>query len=295
MLTANQISFRYHNSQVLESVNLQLTEGKIAALVGPNGAGKTTLMGILSGLLPLDEKGDVEISGFSLKSQKKRYKERVAFMQDNGVLYPFLSGYDHIDFIAKAYGKGVQDVGQTIRELQIGDFVKKKVSKYSLGMKQMLLFAMAHVTDASVYLLDEPMNGLDHTNRKQIIELIEELKRKGKIILLSTHLLGDVDKIADEIYFLKDKNVFLSESEDSEFTTYRFLISREMEMSSFLEERLLSFVQVNPFLYEVNLKESDVPSLHKSFAMHDIPLLTFEKTIATAEQKYSDVYEKERR
>ncbi|MDN4606117.1 ABC transporter ATP-binding protein [Sporosarcina highlanderae] len=295
MLIANHISFQYHTNQVLESVNLQLIEGKITALVGPNGAGKTTLMGILSGLIPLQGNGNVEIAGFSLRSQRKGYKERIAFMQDNGVLYPFLSGYDHIEFIAKAYGKGKKEVEQTIHELQIGEFINKKVNKYSLGMKQMLLFGMAHVTDATVYLLDEPMNGLDHTNRKQIIDLIEKLKSKGKIILLSTHLLDDVDKIADEIYFVKDKNVFLSESGSSEFITYRISIGGEVDMKSFFEERALSFVQVNPLLYEVNLKESEVPALHKAFVLHDIPLLTFEKSIATAEQKYSDMYEKERR
>lgn len=295
MLTANEICFAYSSNCVLDAVTLQMEEGRISALVGPNGVGKTTLMRVLSGLLPLQDKGDVEINKISLKHQNKEYKKQIVFMQDNSVLYHFLTGYDHIIFIANAYGKGKKEVEQTILELQIGSFVKKKVSKYSLGMKQMLLFAMAYVTDAVVYLLDEPMNGLDHTNRKQIIEHIKALKDKGKIVLLSTHLLDDVDKIADDIYFVKDKKILIARKNDSEFETYRITISHELDMTAFFNELSLKAIKISPFQYEVKVKEADISILHKAFVLQDIPLLTFEKSYTTAEQTYSEIYEKERR
>lgn len=294
MLEVKNLSFDYNDIQIFDSIDIKLQPGKIVALVGPNGVGKTTFMRIVSGLLPIQKNTEIKINNISLKDNRKKYKEEISFMQANDVLYPFLTGYQHIHFMAKAYGKSDLNIANTISEFQLESFVRKKVSKYSLGMKQLLLFAMAYVTDTSVFLLDEPMNGLDQTNRKQLIENMLKLKEKNKVILLSTHLLDDIDKIADEIIFVKDGSIIYydkNSEENTEDLPYLIEFDSAVNLEDFFNKQFIKYEVKTEKLIKVFVNKEQIASLHKELIVHDFPVVSFNKIQVNTELLYKEIYE----
>lgn len=294
MLEVKNLSFEYNGIQILDSIDIKLQTGKIVALVGPNGVGKTTLMRIVSGLLPAQKNTELKINNISLRDSRKEYKEKIAFMQANDVLYPFLTGYQHIQFMAKAYGKSDSNIADTILIFKLESFARKKVSKYSLGMKQLLLFAMAYVTDASVFLLDEPMNGLDQTNRKQLIENMLKLKEKNKVILLSTHLLDDIDKIADQIIFVRDRRIIYFDKnslENNDNSSYLIEFAKAVNVEALLKKQSVKYEVKNEKLIKVFVDKEQIASLHKELIVHDFPVVSFNKIQANAELLYKEIYE----
>src|SRR5690606_7261978 len=151
----------YGKEQVLKGITFEIEEPQIIALVGPNGSGKSTLMNILTNLLPAD-KGEVTVLGRS--NRDPNIFREISFMQDNTVLYEYLTGYDHLQFICDVQGLSKKQLLDTAGRIGITSYLNKKVKNYSLGMKQHLLLAMAVVNKPKLMILDEPLNGLDPTS-----------------------------------------------------------------------------------------------------------------------------------
>ena len=160
MLEVININKSFGKQSVLENINFKLEPGECIALVAPNGSGKTTLMSIIAGITESNG-GNVFINQMDCKTND--FYRQIGFMQDNSVLYPYLTGYDHLSFVAMAHDLPKQSVLDTAKRLDIDSFMHKRVSAYSLGMKQQLLFALSIIHKPKVLLLDEPFNGLDPT------------------------------------------------------------------------------------------------------------------------------------
>ena len=141
-------------------------------------------------LLDLDA-GEIKLLGKSNKDVSI-FKE-VAFLKDNTILYPYLTGWDHLSYAARTYGLSKERVWEVSHQLGIEGYVKQKTGRYSLGMKQHLLLA-----------LDEPLNGLDPTSILKTRQLIRELGSSGKSVLMSSHTLSEVHAVTSHILFLKD-------------------------------------------------------------------------------------------
>ena len=124
-------------------------------------------------------------------------------------LYSDLTGLQHLQFYAEMWNIKSSFVDEVVSKLQMTEYISNKVSSYSLGMKQRLCFALVVVTNCEVMLLDEVMNGLDPDNVQLISRVLQNLKNEGKIIIIASHLLNNLNSIADEVYFLKDKKIAL--------------------------------------------------------------------------------------
>lgn len=194
----------YANKYVLNGVNLEIKEPGIYALIGPNGAGKSTLFNLISNLISPSE-GEITVLGKSNKNPEIFYK--TSFLKDNRVLYDYLSGYDHLNFIKNAQNIPASRIKEVIDKLGIESFISKKTGEYSLGMKQILLIAMAMLNKPRLMILDEPFNGLDPTAVIKVRNLFEELKENGTTILISSHTLSEIDRLTDKIMFLKDGKI----------------------------------------------------------------------------------------
>lgn len=205
IIEVKAISKKYGDKSILDNLNWKIDTPGIYALVGPNGVGKSTLLNIMVNLISPDE-GEILFNGQSNKDISIFY--HVSFLKDNTVLYPYLTGLDHLRYAAMSYKLPNEQINQVTNMLNIFHFMERKVKNYSLGMKQLLLIALVLLNDPDILIMDEPLNGLDPSRILEVRHILEELKLKGKTIILSSHLLGEVDAITADIYFLHDGQIY---------------------------------------------------------------------------------------
>lgn len=213
MLEIKNLTKAYQDNQVLKGINLTLQPGSIYALVGPNGSGKTTLLNCISNISPADD-GVVSISG--IDNHHLRFYHYLSYSLDNTILYPYLSGYDHLMYAAKIYGLSKEQVKETAEKFEISRFYRQKVSSYSLGMKQKLLIALALLNDPPYIILDEPLNGLDPTSILFMRHKLIEWADQGKMVLMASHLLNEIEMVTSRILFLKDGQIIERQLEENQ-------------------------------------------------------------------------------
>ncbi|MCM3712351.1 ABC transporter ATP-binding protein [Sporosarcina luteola] len=222
ILSVKNVHKSYGKEQVLKGITFVIEEPQIIALVGPNGSGKSTLMNIITNLLP-PNKGEVTVLGKS-NGDPNIFRE-ISFMQDNTVLYDYLTGYDHLQFICDAQGLSKKQLLATADRIGITSYLNKKVKNYSLGMKQHLLLTMAVVNKPKLMILDEPLNGLDPTSAIRVRELLLALREEGTAILLSSHNLAEIDRVTSSILFLKKGNLIQENMAEFEQVCYQITVN----------------------------------------------------------------------
>jgi len=208
MLKIKNVSVQYKEKMVLKDINEKFNKPEIIGLVAPNGTGKTTLLRTIAGLIQ-PKMGDISINGMTITEDREIYYKRMYFVENNTTLYPNLKGIDHISYVKSVWDSPI-NIKDVIQKLGISDYVNLPIKKLSLGMKQHILLAMCIVSNAEVILLDEPMNGLDPTSIKKISHYLKEMKENNKIIILSSHILSNIDIITDRVLFLKDCTIAYS-------------------------------------------------------------------------------------
>lgn len=223
ILSVKDVYKSYGKEQVLRGITFEIEEPQIIALVGPNGSGKSTLMNIITNLLPAD-KGKVTVLGKN--NRDPNIFREISFMQDNTVLYDYLTGYDHLQFICDVQGLSKKQLLATADRIGITSYLNKKVKNYSLGMKQHLLLVMAVVNKPKLMILDEPLNGLDPTSAIRVRELLLALRDEGTTILLSSHNLAEIDRVTSSILFLKKGNLIQENMEEFEQVRYQIAVDK---------------------------------------------------------------------
>lgn len=173
-------------------------------LVGPNGAGKTTALRCISGVVR-PTAGRIRVVGYDVRSQEREAKQRLAFLAEMPSPYELLTVWEHMQFIAMAYGTEdiLQQRGEEILgRLRLLDRRNDLVLTLSKGMKQKLAAACAFIHDAKVYLLDEPLMGMDPRGQREFLEMVRETAAAGGAALVSTHILDTAERICDRILVL---------------------------------------------------------------------------------------------
>lgn len=204
MLQINNISKSYSKQRVLTDINLSIDKPRLIALIAPNGSGKTTLLNIICNLEKADS-GTIKVNG--LPNSEVEIFEELTFLQDNSVLYDDLTGMDHIQLIQDIHSVDKEKVDSALMDLKMEDYVNKKVKLYSLGMKQHLLFALSILPNPKILLMDEPLNGLDPASVVNVRNKLLTLYKAGTTILFSSHNLDQIDKLTDDIFFLKESRL----------------------------------------------------------------------------------------
>jgi len=204
------LSFRYGRIVALEGVTVSLGEGAVG-LLGPNGAGKSTLLRILLGFL-VPERGEGSVLGFDIRRDKDMIRRSVGYMPESDC---FVAGMDAVTFTSyfgELSGMPRQEAMKRAHEVLfyvgLGEARYRLLDQYSAGMKQRLKLAQALVHDPKVLFLDEPTSNLDPTGRNEVLELIRDVSRnKGIQVLLSSHILADIESICGSVVILNKGRV----------------------------------------------------------------------------------------
>jgi ABC-2 type transport system ATP-binding protein len=195
-----EVGVRRKRVQAVKDLDLAVQDGEIFGFVGPNGAGKTTTIKMLMGLI-FPTSGRAFIYDAPIPSAEA--KRRIGYLPENPSYYEFLTGREALTFFGRLSGVdgGAMSgrVGELLELVGLTDAADRQIRKYPKGMQQRLGIAQALVGDPSFVVLDEPMSGLDPIGRKDVRDLILELRRRGKTVLFSTHILPDVEALTDRV------------------------------------------------------------------------------------------------
>ncbi|MFH1023128.1 MAG: ABC transporter ATP-binding protein [Planctomycetota bacterium] len=196
-------AFGFRKVEALRGLNLTVERGEVFGLLGPNGSGKTTTMKLLLGLI-FPTGGKAEVLGEPASSVSKNY--RIGFLPEESYLYRFLNAEETLDFYGRLFdlprAERRRRAGELIEMTGIGHARKRPVREYSKGMARRLGLAQALINDPDLLLLDEPTTGLDPIGNREMKQMILELRRRGKTILLCSHLLADVEDVCDRLAIL---------------------------------------------------------------------------------------------
>ncbi|MFC1947070.1 ABC transporter ATP-binding protein [Chloroflexota bacterium] len=199
---------KYFGKQIaVEDLNLEVYQGEVFGFLGPNGAGKSTTMGMMLGLIA-PTSGTVELFGMSIRSYLPKILQRIGSVTESTGFYPYLSGKENLDYIARICG-GISNnrIEEVLALVELSGRENDNFSNYSLGMKQRLALACALLNDPEFIVLDEPTNGLDPAGMKEIRELIINLGQEGKTIFLNSHLLHEVEQVCKRVAIIKKGKV----------------------------------------------------------------------------------------
>jgi ABC-2 type transport system ATP-binding protein len=225
---------RYDGTLAIAGVDLEVAAGEIFGLVGPNGAGKSTTLKILATLL-MPSAGHAEIAGWSVTRNPDQVRRVLGFMPDSFGVYDDMKVWEYLDFFARCYGIGPAGrrrmIGDLLELVDLADKREAYVQTLSRGMQQRLCLAHALVHDPDVLLLDEPASGLDPRARVELRELLRELRSLGKTILISSHILPELEELCTSVAII-DRGTVLAQGPVTD-------IERRLRFGAVLRVRLL--------------------------------------------------------
>lgn len=191
-------SKKIKDTVIYENIDMVCESGSIVGLIGKNGAGKTMLLKSICGLTDYTG-GEISVLGKKIGKDVEIPDSIGVIIEVPGFL-PNLSGYKNLKYLADIKGKiGKDRIFEVIRQVDLDPESKKHVGKYSLGMKQRLGIAQALMEDPEILLLDEPMNGLDNKGVADVKEILKDLRKKNKTIILASHHMEDIDELCDKV------------------------------------------------------------------------------------------------
>ncbi|HEP2924081.1 TPA: lantibiotic protection ABC transporter ATP-binding protein, partial [Streptococcus pyogenes] len=200
----------YGKRTILNNVNMNIPKGKVYALIGPNGAGKSTIMKILTGLVSKTS-GSIIFEG---REWSRRDLRKIGSIIEEPPLYKNLSAYDNMKVVTTMLGVSESAILPLLNKVGLGNIDKRPVKQFSLGMKQRLGIAISLINSPKLLILDEPTNGLDPIGIQELREIIESFKSEGMTIMISSHILSEVEHLADFIGFIYEGKIVLEKEYD---------------------------------------------------------------------------------
>ena len=201
-IEAVNLSKQYGSFAALSNLNLKIEGAKCVGFLGPNGAGKTTTLKLFTDLIR-PSAGEALINGVNVHIDKKRALASVGALIEIPEIYPALTPREALMMIAEIRGVPKDErnkrIEEAVSEVQMEEWINKRVGKFSKGMKQRICVASALLSDPAVVLLDEPTTGLDPRGMSEVRDIIKSLKNKKRLIFMSSHLLSEVSDVCDEV------------------------------------------------------------------------------------------------
>ena len=281
VIETKQLTKVYGDQTAVNAVDLHVKSGQIYGLLGRNGAGKTTIMKMILGLTSITS-GEADIFGKNIKGQEKRVYPRIGAIIETPGFYPNLTGTENLEIFAKLRGTVAPNAVKNALEVVGLPYKDKKLfGKYSLGMKQRLGIANAILHDPELLILDEPTNGLDPIGIAEVRDFIKDLSAsRGKTILISSHILSEIQLLADDIGII-DRGVLLEENSMSELekknSKYILLQVSDVSKAALILERQFQSKNYSVQdgqtlrLYDTSL---DMAAINKALVLQDVAVIS---------------------
>ena len=216
-LILREFTKRYSGSEVLavDHANLEVNGGEVFGFLGPNGAGKSTIIKTVVGIQPLTS-GEIEVCGYDVNTQPLEAKNCIGFVPDHYALYEKLTGREYINYIADLYNVSIEDrnerIEKYVKRFELEQAFDNQMKTYSHGMKQKIAIMAALVHDPKVWILDEPLTGLDPNSIYQVKECMKERAKEGNIVFFSSHIIDVVEKICNRIAIIKKGHIICTKT-----------------------------------------------------------------------------------
>lgn len=224
MIEAKQVGKTFRTGKgkddvkAVDGVSFRCEPGRVFALLGPNGSGKTTLLRMIATLMSPDQ-GELKVSGFDCVKEGQEVRKRIGFLTGSAGLHEKLSGRETLDFFGALHGipraKLKQRIEQMLAEFDLTEFIDRPTGKLSMGQKQRVMIARTLIHHPDVVIFDEATTGLDVLAAKGLIDIIRSCRDAGKTVLFSTHIMGEVALLADDVTVLhKGRQIFSGSIDD---------------------------------------------------------------------------------
>jgi ABC-2 type transport system ATP-binding protein len=217
MLEIQGLTKYYRNIAVVNDVSFEIHPGEVTGYLGPNGSGKSTTVKIITGLIEASS-GKVLLDGTDIRDDLTAFKRRLGYVPEEAILYSYLTGLEYLQLMGCLRGMGPRETERKANDLlelfSLHPHRHASISTYSKGMKQRVLISAALLHDPDVLILDEPLSGIDVTSALLFKHLLNELARRGKMILYISHVLEVVEKVCARVVIIYRGRIMADDSVD---------------------------------------------------------------------------------
>lgn len=296
-ISVKNLSKYYGEQAAVNDISFEAKKGEILGFLGPNGAGKSTTMKIITGFIPASA-GEVEVGGLNIKEHPMKVRKLVGYLPEHNPLYLDMYVREYLEFVGKIYKvpQLKQRVDEMIQMVGLEKEQHKEIGALSKGYRQRVGIAQAMIHDPEVLILDEPTSGLDPNQLEDIRSLIKNIG-KEKTVMLSTHIMQEVEAICDRVIIIKNGHLVANErASDLQMNTERQVLYVEFEgdvqRNQLAKIRTISKVEVvgeNSFLLEATM-EIDVRKTIAEYAKsNDLLILTLRKEEKSLEEVFKNL------
>ena len=220
VIQLSDIKKQYGNNYVLKGITLNIVAGQIVGYIGPNGAGKSTTIKILTGIIN-DFEGEAIVLGMDVRKNPVEIKQKIGYIPEQAALYEVLTAIEYLRFVGKLYQLEDSVIErkswELLRLFELEDKANARMYSYSKGMKQKVLLISGLIHNPEIIFLDEPLSGLDANAVILVKEILSQLKKSGKTIVYSSHIMDVVEKISDRIIIINNGEIVA----DGDFETLK--------------------------------------------------------------------------
>ncbi|ENQ9355280.1 ABC transporter ATP-binding protein [Listeria monocytogenes] len=294
VLKLEHVTKKIGQKNIVHDISFDIHKGEVFGLLGPNGAGKTTIIRSIVGLIRRSE-GTIFINGKNVDTEYKAAISEVGAIIENPEFYMYMSGWANLKQFARMSQKNITDehIREIVELVKLTGAINQKVKTYSLGMRQRLGVAQALIHSPALLILDEPTNGLDPQGMAEFRTLIRDLATNGTSVLISSHLLSEIQQITDRFAII-NKGVLthiekMSDLIENHVAAYKLKVSDPVATTTVLATLPVKLVAQNEDLFKIEVAHEDVHLIARALIQANIDLLEMVPLQASLEERFLEL------
>ncbi len=295
ILQINDVTKSIKRTEILHHISLEINVGEIVGLLGPNGSGKTTLIKTVVGLLRADD-GTIYINGKNIQTEFSEAIGEIGAIVENPEFYDYMTGYQNLQHYANMYNLTDERVNEVVELVQLDYAIHKKVSTYSLGMRQRLGIAQAILHKPKLLILDEPTNGLDPAGMKDLRDYVQKLRDEENVaIIIATHQLREIEDVCDKVVIMRNGELIAVNDMRKicgEVIAVAFTVDNLEKAIQVLQD---FFPVVEGTKIKITIPHEQIPLANEQLVKNDVCVYEITHIVKTLEQSFYEVTEEGRK